>query len=109
VTIAVQRDGQLWKTDAAPEELVGLLRPGDELRLRVGTDSSSQRWATVEGLQSAEGTAHWRPYYEGEVPRDGWLPFAVQITAEGETSLRLSVCRGNDASESSCQDATVVF
>jgi hypothetical protein len=37
----------------------------------------------------------WTTYFTGPLPPEGWIPVGVVITPEGETKVRIRVCRND--------------
>jgi len=94
VLATVQRNGVVILKDRDAASLVDL-QPGDQIRFEVVNPSPA-----VVIVQVQEGK-QWKDYFRGEVPKDGWLPTAMEVTAGEKTPVRVSVCPQSDAALSS--------
>lgn len=89
VQAQIYRDRKAWAAVLSLDELerVGVLKAHDILQVRI-----LGPWSEVELL--GREANDWVSYYRGPSTPDGWLQTAVEVTPEGETSLRVRRCRG---------------
>jgi hypothetical protein len=107
VVAAVSRGGSLLLHDI-PADRLGPLHPGDKLRLRIV--ASRLKWARLESRHGDR----WETYFEGPLPKDGWLPSGLTVAPAGKTQVRLWACPGPMTSEgvkvpSACRQQEIVL
>lgn len=85
ILASVKRNGALVLEDREAQTLEDL-QPGDQLSIHVVGKPHQMAYVQVD----EEGV--WKDYYRGEVPKDGWLPVGLEVTAGAPTHVRIAVC-----------------
>jgi len=91
LAISVMRDGKIVVDDEAIEKHAPLFA-GDQVRLHALNEDAP--WVAVQIKEDAA----WADYYQGPVPKDGWYPFAIELTAPPVVQGRIVTCPKASAS-----------
>ena len=83
--ISVMRDNNVV-FDQVPFNQVQQYMVGDKIRIHL--PNRNIRWVMVEAIDGIQRNT----IYKGKLPSDGWLPFSISITPEGDNVLRLITC-----------------
>jgi hypothetical protein len=96
VSVSVMRN-QIMVVDDVAVDSAGSLRPGDGVRFRVRLGPWASSTAADRPAVALAGLAShgWTTYFTGPLPPEGWIPVGVVITPEGETKVRIRVCRND--------------
>lgn len=92
VSLSVMRTGAIV-IDEAPVEKIQDLVADDQIRLRVHAPVGS--WVALQGWEKSA----WVDYHLGVLAKEQWLPVGITITPEGETKLRVIVCKDRPAKD----------